>query len=139
MNLDEKNTYTLMADAVLSQASPVSGTKYTVLAITKNCRILSLVVQVTWSVQPNPLEAHLTIDGIPLIITQANPASATPYAMAQSVAADFLAAVAGVFVTVYSAVNVPIQYEGRSVKVEVEITGGTVSLLECRVKYSRLI
>jgi hypothetical protein len=59
--------------------------------------------------------------------------------MAQSVAADFLAAAAGVFVTVYSAVNVPIIYEGRNVKVEVETTGGTVSLIECRVKNSRLI
>lgn len=140
MSLDEKTSvWTRQVDAVLSQASPVSGTKYTVLATTKNVRIRSIVAQVTWSGQPNPLEVHLTIDGIPFTVTQTNPVSATPYALAQSVAADFLAAAAGVFVTVYSAVNVPIQYEGKSVKVEVETTGGTVSLLECRVKYARMI
>jgi len=138
MSLDEKTSvWTRQVDAVLSQASPVSGTKYTVLATTKNVRIRSIVAQVTWSGQPNPLEVHLTIDGIPFTVTQTNPVSATPYALAQSVAADFLAA--EVFVTVYSAVNVPIQYEGKSVKVEVETTGGTVSLLECRVKYARMI
>jgi len=39
---------------------------------------------------------------------------------------------------VFSAVNPPITFEGKTVKVEAETTGGTVDPLECRVKYSIL-
>jgi hypothetical protein len=128
-----------MADAVLNQATPVSGTKYTVLDTTRNCRIHSIVAKVTWTVQPTPLEIHLTIDGEAFVATQANPVTATDYALAQSVATDMLAAVAGVFTTAYNVDALPIyNYEGQSVKVEVETTGGTVDPLECRVKYSVL-
>ena len=127
-----------MPDAVLNQATPASGTKYTVLDTTRNCRIHSIVAQVTWTVQPNPLEVHLTIDGVAYTMTQANPATATPYALSESVATDFLVTTAGTFVTVFSAVNPPITFEGKTVKVEAETTGGTVDPLECRVKYSIL-
>jgi len=52
------------ADGTLTQANPISGTKYTVLSTTRRVRILNIAARVTWTVQPNPLEIHLTIDGV---------------------------------------------------------------------------
>jgi len=66
-------------DAYLSQNNPVSGTPYAVLAATAKVRILTIYVIITWTVQPNPLEVRITIDGRTVLHTQANPASATPY------------------------------------------------------------
>jgi len=124
------------ADATLSQNNPGDGTKYTVLATTRNVRIIGISVQCSWTVQPTPLEIHLTIDGQTLTFGQSNPVSATPYyprtlmGIAQ-LANDSL-------MMTGSAQDISFLLEGRSVKVEVEITGGTVSNLSARVKYARL-
>ena len=49
-------TFQHQADAVLSQANPVSATLYTVLGTTANVRILTIDTNVTWAVtQPTPL------------------------------------------------------------------------------------
>lgn len=122
------------ADATLSQANPVSGTKYTVLDTTKNVRIIAAFVQCTWTVQPTPLEIHVTIDGQSITHLVGNPASATDYETAMNLnseAAQPLSAVG-------TRLNWGFDYEGRSVKVEVEITGGTVSNLAARVKYAKI-
>jgi len=116
------------ADATLSQANPVSGTKYTVLDTTKNVRIISVSVQCTWTVQPTPIEVHITIDGVSITVGFTDPVSATSYFFVndRSSLCVFTANRAQAF-----------QLEGRSVKIEAEITGGTVSNLSATVKYAK--
>jgi len=122
------------ADATLSQANPISGTKYTVLDTTKNVRILSIAVVCTWTVQPSPLEVHLTMDGEVYVCGKIDPASAADlYVYINPPNAGFI----------LDAVATPhgrtraFLVECRSLKVEVEITGGTVSNLTARVKWAR--
>lgn len=122
------------AVASLDQANPVSGTKYTVLDTTKNVRILSVWAYITWSVQPTPLEVHVTIDGQSQQASLTNPATLTSYFLRRAAnggTVDF-ALTTG---TVAGAVAFLI--EGRSIKIEIETTGGTVSNLKCKVKYQK--
>jgi hypothetical protein len=127
------------ADAALNQAAPGDGVEYTVLDTTKNVRIISMIVQCTWTVQPTPLELHLTIDGVSHTYAMANPVSATPYiARALPDLSELnqgLTALTGSITDVTACV--PFLIEGRSVKVTAEITGGTVSNLTARVKYAK--
>ena len=120
------------ADAVLSQANPVSGTKYTVLAATPNVRLIMVHAIVTWTVQPTPLEIHITADGQLLTFPFTNPVTATQYAPNSWAGND-----PGGFLSV-NALTLAFILEGRSVKVEVETTGGTVSNIGARVKYAKL-
>lgn len=122
------------ADAFLNQANPVSGTKYEVLATNKRVRIIGIAVSSLWTVQPTPLEIHVTIDGIAYKWTQTDPVDGSWYMCpldarfaetAQEMAAG--AALSSAFVL-----------EGRTVKVEAEITGGTVSNLTARVKWGKI-
>lgn len=124
------------ADATLAQVGPVSGTKYEVLATTKNVRIIGIEVDCVWTVQPTPLEIHVTIDGNVITHSLGNPVSTTVYFV--SLEKIDLAETGQVLVTGGETVarQQPI-YEGRSVKVEAEITGGTVSALNARVKYAK--
>ena len=121
------------ANAVLHQANPVSGTKYTVLETKRNVRIIFIGVSVTWTVQPSPLEIHLTVDGNTITFTQADPVSEGWYDAYFVYYADDL----------HQGFNYMSQYrafllEGRSVKIEAETTGGTVQSLDARVKYAKL-
>lgn len=126
------------ADATLSQANPVSATLYTVLATTKNVRIISIKTNITWAVtQPTPLEVVVTIDGITMIFWVTNPGSATDY---------FASVEAGVDETLQTLETTdrlktgrPFLLEGRSVKVEVRITWAVTqpTPLVCRVKYAK--
>jgi len=122
-------------DATLTQA-PVSGTKYTVLDTTPNVRIISISVQCTWTVQPTPLEIHITIDGKTITHTFTNPVTATDYIAfidpTKAATAQGLSATAALDLGLP-----PFLREGRSIKVEAEITGGTVSNLSARVKYAK--
>lgn len=124
----------LQADAVLSQANPVSGTKYTVLEA-KNARIISINANVTWTVQPTPLEVHVTIDGQTLRWHLTNPVSATSYHPYWEAGRDELngqLAIVGV-----EHYHLGFLVEGRNIKVEVETTGGTTSALDARVKWEK--
>jgi len=130
------------ADATVNQA-PVSGTKYewssdgtqtNKLGDLKNIRIISIVAQCTWTVQPTPLEVHLTIDGQALLWTKTDPATATDYFCVFN---DDDAPDAMQFETGATGKYRSFLVEGRSVKIEVEITGGTVSNLFLRVKYAK--
>ena len=118
-----------MPDATLSQDYPTSGAKYTVLNTTKNVRIWSIAVGCTWTGQPTLLKIHITIDGISLTASQSAPVSNTwyyvyfPYYSANPA-----------FATSAGSLTKDI-LEGRSVKVEGEITGN-VSYLFARVKYA---
>jgi len=128
-----------MPDAVVSQATPVSGTQYTVLDTTRNVRIHACVANVTWTVQPSPLEVHATIDGQTYTWSQANPVTATNYAIIQSVAGDGSAITGGLMALTYGVDTLFVNdLEGQSVKVLAEITGGTSDPLACRLKYSVL-
>ena len=127
------------ADAVISQANPVSTTLYEVLATTKNVRIISMEADITWAVtQPTPLEIVMTIDGIPVIYRMDNPVSGTGYKprAAQSFAA------ASQYLTATAATDEIIAFlcEGRSVRVQVRVTWAVTqpTPLGCRVKYARI-
>lgn len=125
----------LQADATLSQANPVSGTKYTVLATASMTRIEGVAAKVTWTVQPTPLEVHGTIDGIDITFGYANPVSATNYYISDfSVNAHNAMNGQGLSGSSATYKN---RIEGRSVKIEAETTGGTSQNLTARVKNSK--
>ena len=123
------------ADAVLNQANPVSGTEYPVLATTNNVRIISIMAQVTWTVQPTPLEAHVYIDGQHLIYDFTDPVSATPY-MAFTTSAK--TADSGDLGTTDYAQYRAFFLEGRSIRITIETTGGTSSNLSAKVKWAKI-
>lgn len=127
--------YMAKAPATLSQNNPVSGTQYTVLDTTANVKIVSAYVAVTWTVQPSPLEMHITIDGQSLTFTFTNPVSTTKYY--PNLDAGLAASAQPLSTTVDASVR-SLLMEGRSVKVEVETTGGTTSNLAATVMYSTL-
>jgi len=114
------------------QANPVSGTKYTLLDTVKNVRVIGIYVECTWTVQPTPLEIHLTYDGKTVTFTQTDPVSAQEYTTRYWIpSATFitqtLSTTTGIFL--------PFLFEARSLKVEIEITGGTVSELKGAIIY----
>lgn len=123
------------ADAAYSGA-PTSGDKTEVLAATtKPCRILRIFANVTWTVQPTPLEIYMTVDGVEWKFTKANPVSTTfyePYihtgARDNGIMTD-----AGTYSR-----SLAFFKEGHSIGVKVEITGGTYSNVKCRVIYDLL-
>lgn len=126
------------ADAVLPKANPVSGTKYTVLDTTKNVRLKGIGVAVTWATtQPTPLEVHVTIDGQTLTFKQTDPVSATYYMPIMSPHKD--ATEQEMSVSGSAQYYKAFLMEGRSVKVEVEITWAVTqpTPLVCRVKYAK--
>lgn len=132
---NQRKPPTAQADEVLNQANPISGTGYPILAQTANVRIISIAAQCTWTVQPSPLEVHITIDGVPIIThTINNPVSGTWYEAAlRAQLAENAQALAGVGTT---APTRAFLYEGRVVAIEAEITGGTVQNLSARLKYA---
>jgi len=131
----EPDVFQQQTDASLSQANPISGTKYEVLATTRNVRIIGITASVTWTVQPTPLEIHITIDGQAYTFTVTDPVSATKYyarfLSSQTITTQPL-------VTTDVEVTRSFLLEGRSVKVEAETTGGTVSNLSATVKYAKI-
>ena len=120
------------ADAVLDQANPVSGTKYPVLATTRNCRLISISAVCTWTVQPTPLEIHVIIDGITRTFSVTDPVSTTEYT------GEIWPPSAEVLTVAAFSISRAFLLEGRSISVTVEITGGTVSNLSARVKYAKI-
>lgn len=122
----------VMPNGLLNQASPVSGTLYAVLSGYR-IRIIGLIVKVTWTVQPSPLDVYITADGVVYHFTQANPVSATPYKPVIDLAVDE----ANQLMSATTLQNLPFLIEGRSVTVDAKTTGGTVSALVCRVHYGK--
>ena len=137
-NITEQVTFQLQPDAIVNQANPVSGTPYAwktaagvLLGTQRNVRIIAISASVTWTVQPSPLEVRVTIDGVVLNAPFVNPATATPYY-----------AVRGPFDTLalndtdFTYLNEAL-LEGRSVLIEFETTGGTVSNLSGNIKWAK--
>lgn len=128
------------ADAVLSQANPVSDTEYTILDTTKNVEIDGIAVNVTWATtQPTPLLITVYIDGKTIIHTQANPVSTQNYIpldLPNNADANQVCKVtAGTYI---DQLPKPL-YKGRSVKVTMTLTWATTqpTPLVCRVKYAK--
>ncbi len=115
-------TFQQQADAVLSQANPVSATLYTVLATNTNVQVISIAESITWAVtQPTPLEVVMTIDGLPITYLFTNPVSNTSYdAVRRSEGANTnqILRPSADLVAQYT----PFLLEGRSVSVQVRIT-----------------
>lgn len=125
-------------NGVLNQANPVSGTKYTVLDVNEACRIYDALVLCTWTVQPSPLELHFTIDGETFLESFTDPVTATSYRATRRHSNSLIVPVmyleAG-----YNATNaLSFVYEGKAVKIEAEISGGTVSGLDALIKHALL-
>jgi len=122
-------------DAVLNQANPVSGTKYTVLDTTRLVKITAIAVRVIWTVQPTPLEIHITIDGITINHSIANPVTNTWYfPIVQPANPETAQTMTTAFT---GATYAQPTYEANSIKIEAETTGGTVQSMEARVKYAK--
>ena len=127
----------LQTDAVIAQVNPVSSTLYPVLAATSNCQIIGVSVNVVWTVQPNPLEVVMIIDGITYTFTIANPVSATNYFPRMFSSSDIPASqVLGTTDPSFSQ-GQPYQVEGRSIAISARTTGGTTQALNCRVRYAK--
>ena len=126
-------------DATINETNPGSGTKYewsrdgtqaNKLGTKKRVRIISIAVKCTWTVQPTPIEAHVTIDGQSFLASFTDPNTNTWYYVVNEPSS------VNMVLTTTSPIHRSFLLEGRSVKVEAEITGGTVSNLSARVKYA---
>jgi len=127
----------IQADAYLSQANPVSGTKYIVLDTTKNVRVISICAWLTWATtQPTPLEVHVTIDGQVWTFSVTDPVSNSAYKANISASGSESNQVLDAGTALSHNLCL---LEGRSVKVEVEITWAVTqpTPLVCRVKYAK--
>lgn len=125
-----------LMDLVSLNQVPIAGTKYTLLDTVKNVRINKMTCSVNWTLQPNPLEVHLTIDGVAYTATFANPATATSYYLYQRAiygSSLFDITTASSALSTY----VAFLFEARSCKIELETTGGTVQFLRGAVSYSK--
>jgi len=125
------------ADTVLTQANPVSGTKYTVLDTTKNVRIIAMMIKITWATtQPTILRIYVTIDGCTEIFGIANPVSGTNY---QAVFSNWYLIAGDQTLQTADIVDRSFLFEGRSVKIEAYVEWATTqpTPLECRVKYAK--
>lgn len=124
---------THQAEVSLNQANPTSGTKYEVLDDTL-VRLIAVAAKTTWTVQPTPLELHITVDGQTLRWFTANPASNVWFWVLWNYGDG---SNDQAFVTPDYQKAIAFLLEGRDVKVEVEITGGTTSSVQCRLKWAK--
>lgn len=138
----------VQADALVDMSGgtpPVSGTKYewstdgsvaNAIGTQKNAAIISIAINCTWTVQPTPLEVHVLVDGIQQTYVKADPVSGTYYSIEIYPREAPNAQLLGDELQKYKA---GYTLEGRSVKVEAEITGGTVQALYMRVKWAKVV
>ena len=139
-----KPVFKQQPDATINQDNPDSGTKYEwstdgtqakKLGTQKNVRIIGISVKVTWTVQPDPLEVWITIDGQTIRHVVYSPDTDQDY---QAICHALHMSENVQTLTPTTSTMMPFVYEGRSVKVEAEITGGTVSNLSARVKWAKM-
>ena len=133
MSLDKqtrKLTFEHQPDAHLAQENPVQNTWYTVLNVTRDCKVYAVTVLV-WTTNET-LEVRVTVDGQVLVGSIAA-SHTTYYYVHHQLYAEALAIDGNVFLLgKYSPL------EGRSIKVEVRKTTAAGSgTLECRVNYAK--
>ena len=128
-------------DAYIDQANPVSGQKYewssdgtqtNKLGTIKNVRIIGIVAQCTWTVEPGEIRIYVTIDGQDMFSFQGAPVSEKDYYWGLSMTQT------GNYLCRDASSGRAFLFEGRSMKVEVSVTNGTVSNLSARVKYAKI-
>ena len=112
--------------------APDLGVKNPVLPLSRNVRIYDIYSMVTWTGQPSPLEIWITLEGTIRKGEQIDPESATPYYVTRHPLG-----VSAIFALTKTLPLHAFLVEGRLVKVEVEITGGTVSNLKCFVQWGQ--
>jgi len=129
-------TFKQQADAELTQNNPSNTTLYTVLATTKNVRIIGISFNITWAVtQPTAMRVYITIDGLTIISGIGAPVSGTSYHV------DMVSDNVLISMPATTTDNAQIRaflLEGRSVKVEVEVDWAVTqpTPLFCRVRYA---
>jgi hypothetical protein len=138
-NIVEQIQYEWQAEATLNQDNPVAGTLYTVLDTTKNVRIIGMSANVTWSAQPSNVTIVVTCDGKTLNFDCANPASATDFfaflkEYASQIGASYGMDSAAAYIRTRSFL-----LEGKTVKIQAKVTGGTSSNLKVRVLYAKRV
>ncbi len=122
------------ADLLVSEIPPTLGTKYTVLDTTELVRIDAISVKCNWTVQPTPLEIYLTADNDTLLYSKTDPVNNTFYTCQFN---PQRAAISQYLATETETLRRAFFMEARSVKIEMEITGGTVSAIQCRLKWAK--
>lgn len=130
-----KLTWQVQPIVIVDESPPVLGQKYTLLDTTENVFILNIHGNVTWTDQPTPLELHYTIDEITETAQLANPNSGANYFMTRPSHTTTLFQWSSTDFSKYGLGLV----QARSVKIEVEITGGTVSRLKSNLKYAKRV
>ena len=133
--------YKQQPDALVAQGNPVSGTKYAVSGElgtgAKNARITSIAIWTTGGTT-DPLEVHMTIDGIPMRFFIVTPVAGSPYFANVNPTAigtdqDLTTGFSGIPEAV-----IPFMSEGHNIKIEVEATWSVQpTILTCRVKWAK--
>ena len=133
-------------DSVTIVANPVSGTKYewrtgatgagAALGNQSNVRIIGISARCSWTGAPDPLEVHVTIDGNALPASQVTPVNDATYPIYVN-EGPFDSGLKFAAAASSSSANRAFMLEGRSVKIEVEVTGGVVTDLRMRVKWAK--
>ena len=122
-------------DLILNQANPGTGVIYPLLVLTGNVRIISIAMSCTWTVQPTPLECHITGD-VQITHPQGNPVS-TRYYIPSIISQSAMAAGGISDSTVFDpSINRPFLYESGAMAIGFEVTGGTVQNLDARIKWA---
>ena len=101
----------------------------------KEVRIHSINVNVTWTVQPSPLEIWVTVDGKTWRFFVIDPESVTNYYAL--IASNQTPTFQSLSTTDFGFYKNGM-FDGRSVKIEAEITGGTVSNISAIVKWGKI-
>lgn len=122
-----------MPALIVTTAPPTSGLKYALLPTKMNCRLIGIRAQVAWTVQPSPLEVHITLDGEDWTFAKVDPVTATAYSIRNL---DMGAGIAAQSLDVVTTLQSPFILEGREMKIETETTGGTVSQMYAEVIYA---
>lgn len=124
----------LQTPEALTQANPISGTKYVLFGPKSGVRLLGVHVQTTWTLQPSPLELHGLVDGKVLRWYINNPVSATAY---HAYTDEFDSLTTQPLWTTSRGADRAFMLDAKSCKLEIEITGGTVQELKGRVWWAR--
>lgn len=117
----------------LNQSNPVSGTFYEVLPTTRNVRLIGIGVLVAFSEVPSDIQVRLTMSKVTLLGIKTLPADGTYYFCHFNPQGSML-----YLDTVPYERERAFLLEDPSVRVQVVRTGGTVTLLRCRVLWSKL-
>lgn len=126
--------YVQQDDSNIAQNNPVSGQYYTILDTTPFVRLIEFAAACVWTVQPTPVSIRITIDGQTIIHSRDNPVSGTNY-LCHKYGGD--GPLAQPLDSPQQAASRAFAYEGKSVKVEAKVTGGTVQTLYGRVKWAQ--